>query len=318
MTSESVPSNDTAAARSGDGVPRRIGVLLVGVDEKRTTPGIQYLLLHLNRLQKTYELEFLPNATENFFVALAPYLTINRAETRKELAALLPPYEERLRAYIAEDSIVRKNLSDHYVFVSLASFDEDYYAARDDRFSVIALGKWKQYLSPPTQAEFLLALMVREALYALCPTFRNPIHLGTAGCVADFSFDIRDTRQKVLGAFVCHYCRAEMRRAGFQGVADEVEYVLSKKWFGRKGDPSSPASISAKLGHHLFLTNKLEPGFLARMMSSLRQEGLKQVGKVVGILLGAALVFGSGWLANKHGDTLLGRFLKQAEKGLDK
>jgi hypothetical protein len=65
---------------------------------------------------------------------------------------------------------------------------------------------------------------------------------------------LSEVRQKVLGAFVCAYCREALSRDGLPGLADELAVVLRMDWLGKPSDPASLLGMASELGYDLFLT----------------------------------------------------------------
>jgi hypothetical protein len=149
-------------------------------------------------------------------------------------------------------------------------------------------------MAPPTLIEFFLTLVVREGIAASAPGLRGSIHLGTKGCLCDFTYNISDARYKVLNAFVCSYCRKQLAADSLPLLADEVEQVLAKAWVGKAADAESPAAILAKLGLNLFTTKALKPGSWERFTTVLTEEGAKQAMRLISYVLvalfGALLV----------------------------
>ena len=80
---------------------------------------------------------------------------------------------------------------DHFVFVCLASFDDNFFTCRRGSCSVLAMGSWERVMAPPTLVEFILTFLVREAAAAASSGLSRSIHLGTKGCVFDFDDDCR-------------------------------------------------------------------------------------------------------------------------------
>ena len=144
-------------------------------------------------------------------------------------------------------------------------------------------------MAPPTIVEFLLTLVVREAIAALSPSLRGSIHLGTKGCVCDFTLNLEDARLKVLSGFVCGYCRTALETDNLPHLATEIERILGKRWLGKATNPATPAAIVSKLGHNLFTTKGLQPTKWERFVSALQDEGAKALMKVAGFILVALL-----------------------------
>jgi hypothetical protein len=64
---------------------------------------------------------------------------------------------------------------------------------------------------------------------------------------------------------------------------------------GRRDDAGSPAAIVSKLGFDLFITKGLSATTWERVTARLQEEGIKQLMTVLGVVLGAGLLFWLGW-----------------------
>jgi hypothetical protein len=154
-------------------------------------------------------------------------------------------------------------------------------------------------MAPPSIVEFLLTLIVREAVASVSPQLRGSVHLGTKGCLFDFTYNLDDVRFKVLNAFVCNYCVTALTVDQLPSLPHEIQKVLRKKWLGPSSKAGSPAAIVSKLGHDLFTTKGLQPTFWEQVIKILREEGTKQVLTIVGIVLGALLLAWFGLKTDK-------------------
>ena len=121
-------------------------------------------------------------------------------------------------------------------------------------------------------------------------------HLGTKGCVFDFTEYLSEARYKALQSYVCSVCRQRFQKVGAGFVADEIVRVLDTKWLGRLGNPNSPAAIVKKLGYNLFLTKGFQPTWRERVLAGLRDAGVKEVLRLAANLLLAGLLL---WLGLK-------------------
>ncbi len=108
------------------------------------------------------------------------------------------------------------------ILITLSCFTKNYYNLREHGLSILALGNWKSWMAPPSIVEFILTLVLREAIISVSPTLQGSVHLGTKGCLCDFSASLEDTKFKVLDGFVCSYCRAALQTDGFAILADEL------------------------------------------------------------------------------------------------
>ncbi|MBS0150484.1 MAG: hypothetical protein JSR31_06040 [Nitrospira sp.] len=216
-------------------------------------------------------------------------MRLNRTDIKSQTA----DFHQRYRAYLAglnKDFLLKEAPPDYFIVVCLATFDDDYYTTRKDRVSVIALGNWERHMAPPSIVEFLLTLIVREAVASVSPLLGGSVHLGTKGCLCDFTPQLDDARFKVLNAFVCGHCANALSTDKLPQLVEELQFVLSKKWLGLTSKVGTPAAIALKLGHDLFATKGLQPTFWEQALKTLQEEGTKQILTLIGAVVGAVLL----------------------------
>jgi hypothetical protein len=151
-----------------------------------------------------------------------------------------------------------------------------------------------RHMAPPSILEFIVVLLMRQAASFVVPALSKSVHLGTKGCLFDFTSDLEEARYKALQSFVCCPCRSRMQESGAVQLADDVTRVLDFKWLGTTSDPYCPAGIVAKLGYNLFLTKGIQPTFWENILSILRDEATKEIIKLVFAILLAALLLRLG------------------------
>jgi hypothetical protein len=271
----------------------RVGVVLADMGRLRVE-ALKFLTVHMNTLQPALQFEFLPAPPDDPFLAL---LRPGRACDRNGLAAVAGAFETRVQAHCLgrnQAYALVEPPPDALVVLSLARFTDQYYTKRHGALTVAALGGWNRHMAPPSLFEILLTLLLREGMGFRVPALRRSVHLGTKGCLCDFTDALEDVRYKVLQGFVCTHCREAMRRAGAATLADELLPVLDKRWLGTTAQPNTPASIAAKLGHDLFVTRGVTPTLWERVRASLAAEGGKQLLTVVGGVLLAFLLLRLG------------------------
>ena len=272
----------------------RIGILLVGLQQANIA-ALRFLVLQMNRVQVTFEYEFLPVPDDDFI----RHLKRGDVLDRDEIKARIPAFTDRYRSVLAKQNIaygLQEEPAEHFVVVSLARFADQFYSTRRQAFSVLALGNWERFMAPPSILEFILTLIVREAVAAISPSLRGSVHLGTKGCLFDFTPSLDEVRFKVLGAFVCGHCSSALQTDGYPQVAAEIRSVLGKGWLGRVDDPGSPAAMVAKLGYNLFTTKGLKATPWEKILGTLQEEGVKLVLAVIGSVVGALVLV---WLGLK-------------------
>lgn len=272
---------------------QRIGVL-TGRAEGFNLPALRFLVLQLNRLQSSFEYEFLrtDDFKDQFLDDLVDRARVDREEIRKKVPAFITKFtthlEEKNKKFLLQEPP-----PNYFILLTLAKYKDNYYSMREARMSVLALGNWDARMAPPTILEFVLTLILRDSLAAACPGLSGSVHAGTKGCLCDFTEYQDETRFKALEGFVCNHCRGVL--GDFQNVADDITRILGWQWLGEKTDPGSPAGILSKLGYDLFLTKGLKR-VRDKILNTLREEITKDVVRIFVELLIAALLL---WLGLK-------------------
>jgi hypothetical protein len=280
---------------------RRIGIVLAGLGDANVD-ALKFLVLQMNRLQGTFEFEFLPICKDAFLDTLqgydssAPLKPLDRKAVKADALSFAQRY---LNFLTSENTLytLAESPPDYFIVISLARFTDEYYSARQGPVSILALGDWESHMAPPSILEFILTLIIREALASVSQRLRGSQHLGTKGCVCDFTPNLDEVRIKVLSAFLCEHCSSALVSDGYPHLSAEVRRVLRKRWLGKIDEPSSPAAIAAKLGYNLFLTKGLKATPLERAITTLQEEGVKEFVKLVAAVILAALLL---WLGIKR------------------
>jgi hypothetical protein len=258
-------------------------------------PAFEYLVLKLNTLQSEVEFEFLPIDSQLPFIkALAPNAVLPMTDFKEMAPEFVNALDQNV-THLCHEYGLRAETPSHYVFLSLASLDSHWYELWETRYSAVFLGEWLDTMAPPSLLEFMLTMVMIEGISSLIGTDINRIsHLATRGCIADFNSTIRDVRYKTLQGFICRDCmRTLVRKIGTKRANNWI-FILTKSWIGEISQPSSPASVVAKLGYNLFITKGLNPSWKERFFQSLREEGITELIKIVGALLLAAFLLWFG------------------------
>ena len=277
----------------GTGLPLRIGIVLGDVG-KLNVAVLKYLVVHLNTLQHAFEFEFLSPPPNNPMIRL-----LNRecVVSRQTCRSMAPAFHQQMLTHIAASQnsyrLVDQTSSEDFVIIAMNRFDDNYSSMREGRVQVMALGYWDRHMAPPSIYEFVITLLLRQAVGFAAPSFSKSIHFGTKGCLFDFTSGLYDARYKSLQGYVCRTCRERLQSDGFAGSTGELTSVLAMKWLGRLDDPLCPAGIAAKLGYNLFLTKGITPTFWEAIRTQLRDEGTKEVVKIVGTIILAGILL---WL----------------------
>lgn len=274
----------------------RVGVIFGPVDDLNVAAA-GYLLLHLNTLQRAFELELVPAPTESTLWPLLSGELVRRDSVEAAAGTFLEQYRQYWQDLLAR-SIASEEVPRYLIIVSLARFDDNLYSTTIDDLGIgiLALGNWERHMAPPSLIEFVTFLVIRSAMGLIDPQLRQWQHLGTKWCLWDYNPYLRDVRYKVLVGYTCDECMMRTRQGPLSSLADDLGQIMSKGWLWKKDDPQSPASITAKLGYDLFSTKGPRPNLRESLLDLARQEGVKEILKLMSaLILAAALV----WLGLK-------------------
>src|SRR5438874_11993120 len=70
--------------------------------------------------------------------------------------------------------------------------------AQRETCSVLALGNWMRHMAPRSILEFIVVLLMRQAASFVVPALSKSLHLGTKGCLFDFTSELTEARYKAL------------------------------------------------------------------------------------------------------------------------
>jgi hypothetical protein len=274
--------------------PTRVGVILAALG-KLNVVALKYLVVHLNTLQTSVEFEILsPNPKDELLVTLGEGKVVDRDMCR----SMLPDFRNRMIQFIAGEQeaydLADQSVPDNFAVISLAKFSDEHYGLKEKHIQVQALGNWERHMAPPSILEFIVVLLMRQAASFVVPSLSKSFHLGTKGCLFDFTSELAEARYKALQSFVCSTCRSRMLESGAIHLADDITRVLDFDWLGVPGDPHCPAGIVAKLGYDLFHTKGIQPTFWENIRSVLRDEATKEIVKLVFAVTLAALLLRLG------------------------
>jgi len=275
--------------------PFRIGILLM--NDELNKPGLKYLLLSMNRVQSHFEYSVLDYPTSDAVIkALTTGQTVDREKTLKPaLVGFRGRYAEWARSEATNLGMVPQE-TDALVVISCATFSDNFYSTRNDGVSVIALGHWERFMAPPSLAEFIQGLIVRESIARICKPLSGSVHLETRGCICDFTVDLDEARLKILSGYICHSCRTILAEHCSDAVISDLTVLLTKDWLGSLDDPKSVAATLKKLGLDLFHSSGIQPTLRERVVQLLVEESTKEAVKWSFVI--ALAVFGLSALAD--------------------
>jgi hypothetical protein len=290
---------------------KRIGVIF-GSFEAKTLIALQYLVLAQNRVQQSFEFEILPRASEDDFLELLDskkpqdpeedFLELldskkpqDRGKIEEQAQEFVKGYKDWLKGEADEyeseyDCKLTRDFPDKLVFVTKLKFSDYFYVTGDDNWTILALGNWERSMAPPSIVEFILTLLVNDAIDAACRGDCPDAHHATKACVSDFTDYLDEARYNVLVGYLCPTCERSIEECGGAGFARDARVLLSREWLGSADDPTAPAAIAKKLGFDLFQTRGFKPSAWERAIEVLQQDWMKTVLQLVGGLALAALI----------------------------
>jgi hypothetical protein len=279
--------------------PLRIGVLL-GDLGKLNRAALTYLIVHLNTLQQSFEFEVLPTAKNDPLVGLLKFQTkVRREDVNGQLQDFWKRTNEHLTQTAEKYKLAQKTYPEKYILLTFSQFTDTWHSTGDRNVAVVALGYWDREMAPPSLLEACITLLLRKSLGLASAPLESSQHLGTKGCLFDFTASFDETRYKTLHGFICSDCLDRLKADGKERLAaDAARASDAGKWIGKTDDPLAPAGIVAKLGYDLFLTRGVAPTVWQKVKASLRDEAVKELIKVFFLILGAALLL---WLGLKKG-----------------
>jgi hypothetical protein len=272
----------------------RVGVILCELGKLNVT-ALKYLIVHLNTLQRSIEFELLaPDPFDPLLTVLAKGKIADREICRGQLVVFRDRIVKQFEHDTVQYDLADRSLPENFVVISLARFSDEHYGLKSGPVQVQALGNWERAMAPPSILEFIIVLLMRQAASFVTASLSKSFHLGTKGCLFDFTSDLTEARYKALQSFICGVCRKRMLDSGAVSLADDLGRVLDTTWLGETSDPHSPAGIVANLGYDLFLTKGIKPTVWENIRSVLRDEGTKEILKLIGAVLLALLLFRLG------------------------
>jgi hypothetical protein len=279
--------------------PIRVGIVFVAFPAKDLAP-YKYFLLLLNRLQSSCGFELFDVDEDDEFVQVLNKTVVNKTAADGDIVRNgLDAFGIRVRKQIAtsvDDFDLSEEQPDQIVVITGVTLSDSHFLIRRKRTTMLCLGEWERHMAPPSLAEFLQLVVLRATYSALEGNAWNTIHLGTRGCIFDFTENLGNTRFMVLtGVGVCSACAAALERDGFSNAANEIRRVASCDWRGDRQIAGTPTNIMERLGYPLYLTKSFEPSLGERLRLLFTDEGSKELIKFVFAILIAWLVFRLGW-----------------------
>ena len=282
--------NDVSPAASTNALPKRVGIIL-GDLGKLNLAALKYLIVQLNTLQGSIEFELLAIEPDDRLLASLGH---GRVVDREQCRTTLPEFRDRVLKQLTREQeeydLADRALPQGFVVISLARFADEHYGLKSGEVQIQALGNWDRKMAPPSIFEFIITLLMRQSASFVAPSVSKSVHLGTKGCLFDFTADLGDARYKALQSYICSDCRKRLGDDGATHLAEDLTRVLDTKWLGTSSDPCCPAGIVANLGYDLFLSKGIKPSLWENIRAILRDEVTKELVKLIAALLLAALL----------------------------
>jgi hypothetical protein len=178
-----------------DIVSTRVGVVLADLG-KLTVIALKYLIVHLNTLQHCFEFEILDVDTEND--PLLNLLRDGEIVDRNKCRDMLEDFAARTDAQVAREQhdfdLAETTFPQGLIVITRARFSDGHLGLKREEVQIQALGNWGQSMAPPSIFEFIIARLLRQAASFAAPSVSKSVHLGTKGCLFDFTADLGEAR----------------------------------------------------------------------------------------------------------------------------
>lgn len=273
----------------------RIGIVLTSLNGLNSE-ALQYLVLFQNSLQASFEFSFLRIPDDCRLLSL---LETEGSVNRKDVEAEANIFAKQYRNELSERANryrLAQDIPDSLIFLSTATFSDNFYVTGGDGWDIVALGNWERFMAPPSIIEFFIHFIIRCAVDASCSHSKTPRHYSTKGCLYDFNSMISDSRYAVLSGFLCSECSGHIEKTTSKENVESVKLLLRKDWLGNKNNPSDVSAMAKKLGYDLFHTSGVKQTFGEKIQSIAEEELPKLIFKILGgVILGSLLL----WLGLK-------------------
>jgi hypothetical protein len=123
---------------------------------------------------------------------------------RDKWRSMLSDFRERMTRFIAAEQkaydLADQSLPDNFAVLSLAKFSDEHYGLKEKHIQVQALGK---KLGAPYGTTLDTGIHCCSTHAPGLPPLSKSFHLGTKGCLFDFTSELTEARYKALQSFDC-------------------------------------------------------------------------------------------------------------------
>jgi hypothetical protein len=270
----------------------RIGVMIAPLGSGDDHRALEYLLLYQNTLQKSFEFHLLTVPDDPLIDEFNP----NQSPDSDEVEKKMPDFIKKFRKILAEDASdfgLDQDPVGPIIILSAATFSNNFYTIGGNDWGIIALGNWQSDMAPPSIVEFFLSIIIGMSVGFSCAE-SDLLHYSIKGCCFDFAAELKNARFSVLTGFICAKCLEEIRKTQSDQLAKDAQMLLKKEWLGTVAEPSIAAVTAKKLGYDLFHTKGIVPTRWERIQTTLEEEAVKTILKIISAvaIAGLLLYFG--------------------------
>lgn len=201
-------------------------------------------------------------------------------------------YEEAEKKQKAHEPVFREYY-DVYVFLTTDRLDRNLFWREYGPLVQITTRGWEQNFSPPSVFEYLFKSIMCGSISALCTRLTSH-DTYAMGCQFDYNRIKEQNRVAITLGYVCELHQEEVRSQLGATVLADYQSLVSFKWLGSLVEPGTPAyKMKDNFKYDLKRNSGFKMGFLERAQANVDSIGfdvLKEIMKVVGIIIGAALL----------------------------
>lgn len=249
--------------------------ILFGTEPNFESYAFKYFILHLNKIQTTYEFCF-PDVAGFPFKSKG---TVSFKESHKTV-----------KEFISKNKVV----ADHNVAIITNSFDNNHFLNAEQKTSIITTDIWDKYFSPPSLFEYLLHCIYTCLIYSQIPPKGNSTltekqklikigsHKDTRGCISDFTRNKYDDRVDITLGYICDEHKKEISEFYGPEYLAEVQFIIERNWIGKLEEYNS---VAYNLKHIFKVNINRDSGFNKNWKDKIKDKFYEIPGTLLGEIL---------------------------------
>lgn len=257
--------------------------ILFGTNPNFDKYAFKYFILHLNKIQKTYEFTFPDTREFPFEKGIIDFKTSH----------------EKVNEFVLKNELI----ANHFITIITNSFNNNYFFNATEKTSVITTDIWDKHFSPPSLFEYLLHCIYTCLIYSQVALddanysdeqmmINIGSHSDTKGCIADFTRQKYDDRVDITLGYICDEHKKEIEIFYGKEYLEDIQNVIERNWIGNKDTINS---VAYNLKHIFKFDINRDSGFNKNLWDKIKDRFYEIPGSITGeilkVLLTALLTF---------------------------